>query len=130
MNITKPLLYAVLLSATSTSAFADEVLLNLSCHFTTECLSGETCEETAYDVTLNLIEAAQSPLVKIVRGSFTNVAETYDTLSGFYRDGDLSVNGGGVFPASHHFTVGADGTAIYTAHLNSEMAATYLGRCT
>ena len=68
-------------------------------------------------------------MVKIVRGSFSSIAETYDTLAGFYKDGSFSVNGGGVFPASHQFTVGADGSAVYTAHLSSEMAITYLGKC-
>lgn len=112
----------------ATSASAEEINLDLHCTFSIECISGEECAETAYEVALNVAEVSESPAVTRVRGAFSSIAEEFD-VTGFYKDGQISVSGGGVFPASHHFTVGADGMAIYTTHLGPEMGITYLGTC-
>ena len=101
---------------------------DLSCHFSLECIAGEVCEQTDFDMDINLTEAADSALITIVTGSLSIVAETLD-VTGFYNDSRYSVNGGGMFPATHMVTVGAEGNAVYTNHINSEMSITYTGAC-
>ena len=119
---------AAALAFASNSVWAEEVSVSLTCTFVTECIAGVTCADTSYEMEVDLKEVSKSPFVTVVRGSFSTVSESWD-LTGFYKDGNVSVNGGAVFPASHFITINAAGDAIYTTHISADLGITYLGNC-
>ncbi|MCF6443327.1 hypothetical protein [Nereida sp. MMG025] len=107
---------------------ANENNISLQCTFTQECVIGETCQSTDFKASLSLTEEAQNAIISVANGVMTTDAETL-TLRGLSRDGQLSLNGAGVFPVSHHFTVWSDAQATYTTHISSEFSVTYMGSC-
>ena len=115
----------VIAMCTSSAAFADTAL---NCAFTSECMTGEICEDTNSTLSLAVAVVGKSALVDVVKATMTTDAETV-TLHGVAHDGMYSLSGGAVFPASHHLTGATPGPALYTTHFSGDFGITYIGAC-
>ncbi|MEL7026687.1 MAG: hypothetical protein AAGO57_05580 [Pseudomonadota bacterium] len=105
-------------------------LADMQCRFDSECIAGEACVETAFDLT---IETALIPGTLAAEGGFPTddrivtdaetIAVTWDGA------GPALAAFGSTGSAFHLISIAPDGSARYSAHLPGPFTLTYLGRC-
>ncbi len=111
------LLMAALLAAPAMAKQPDR-----SCHFDRECLQGEACAATDFNISISWPDEYSFRITsdaESIDGLFLNDAgpETPITFMGTSQG------------AVHMITIAPDGKALYTAHMQGPFAATYLGQC-
>ncbi|MEP3346199.1 MAG: hypothetical protein ABJN34_00495 [Litoreibacter sp.] len=89
------------------------------CTFTAECFEAESCSDTAFNLSIE----AQSGRVSLVSD-----AETVPVTSS--GNDDFRIYAGGNENAYHLLSLGSDGTARYSTHINGgPLMVNYLGTC-
>ena len=92
------------------------------CRFAQECLEGETCNATDFELTVrhdDLAGFALESLAETVAGLVFDNGQP-DSTSTLVASGET---------AYHLLTIERDGAARYTVHMQGPMAITYLGSC-
>ena len=115
----KPLIAVLLLAPSLALASEDNYA---QCRFDTECLEGEACASTDYQMTVIHNDTfgfiMQSPTGNIEGFAFDNGAPDHvSTLLGQTKT------------AAHLLTIQPDSAARYTVHLQGPMLINYLGKC-
>lgn len=118
-------------------ALAGTARAEMSCLFETECLEGEACLDSGYDLTIN----ADLDLPAIFSGEFLAVYfpadTTIETVSGTITDVSWNLIDGAVAlmgrdaSGFHFLSLNAEGRARYSVHMpDADLAIHYIGTCT
>jgi hypothetical protein len=89
------------------------------CSFTSECFESESCSETSFDLSIEETDG---------QVSLVSDAETVPVTSS--GNDDFRIYVGGNENAHHLLSLGSDGTARYSTHINGgPLMVNYLGTC-
>ena len=94
-----------------------------ACTYTTECIDAEGCQETAYDLTIDVAEDNSSAVLSSVSGDIDTIA---------YNAQFLSYYAGYASNTMHVVSVYMRGESRYSVQTpagEAMMAITYLGQC-
>lgn len=97
--------------------------LSYACSYTTECIDTEGCQDTAYDLTIDVADDYSSAVISSVSGDVESVA---------YNAQFLSYYAGYASNTMHVVSVYMRGESRYSVQTpagEAMMAITYLGRC-
>lgn len=115
----KPFIAVLLLAPSLALASEDNYA---QCRFDTECLEGEACDSTDYQMTV-----IHNDTFGFIMQSVTGNIEGFAFDNG--APDHVSTLLGQTKTAAHLLTIQPDGVARYTVHTLGPMAITYQGKC-
>ncbi|WP_152449657.1 MULTISPECIES: hypothetical protein [unclassified Roseivivax] len=101
--------------------------IDLTCRFETECVDGEACQPTEYEVTVTGRAGGLDAARMAVAATISTLSGDEESL-GAFENGVLSVSGGEI-DARFLLTVSEGGARLTQHYGDGPMAISYLGAC-